>query len=230
MDIVVLSCFPGIGLLDRGFEEEGYCVVRGPDILWGGDIRRFHAPAGRFNGIIGGSPCQDFSAAKIATPEEYSDEMLNEQKRVILEADVEWFLSENVPRAPDFEIEGYHIQRFKLNAHWFGGYQRRKRKFHFGSKTKVNINFDVPLFESPVEEPPVIATEVKNGFRPSYRSEKYRPSRAWERICQLQGLPPDFKLPPFTKAEAGRAVGNGVPVHLARAWAKAIKGAIYGEL
>lgn len=33
---LVLSIFPGIGLLDRAFEEEGFCIVRGPDLLWGG--------------------------------------------------------------------------------------------------------------------------------------------------------------------------------------------------
>ena len=27
---LVLSLFPGIGLLDRAFEEHGFCVVRGP--------------------------------------------------------------------------------------------------------------------------------------------------------------------------------------------------------
>lgn len=43
---LILSLFPGIGLLDMAFEEEGFCVVRGPDLLWGGDIRRFHPPAG----------------------------------------------------------------------------------------------------------------------------------------------------------------------------------------
>jgi len=54
---LVLSLFPGIGLLDSAFEEVGFCVVRGPDLLWGGDIVRFHPPAGRFDGVIGGPPC-----------------------------------------------------------------------------------------------------------------------------------------------------------------------------
>jgi len=27
--------------LDTAFEEEGLCIVRGPDLAWGGDIRRF---------------------------------------------------------------------------------------------------------------------------------------------------------------------------------------------
>src|SRR6185436_8832391 len=54
MSGLVLSLFPGIGLLDMAFEEEGFCIVRGPDLLWGGDIRKFHPPAGRFDGVIGG--------------------------------------------------------------------------------------------------------------------------------------------------------------------------------
>ncbi len=58
---LVLSLFPGIGLLDRAFEEEGFTVVRGPDLLWGGNIKRFHPPPARFDGVIGGSPCQCFS-------------------------------------------------------------------------------------------------------------------------------------------------------------------------
>ena len=58
---VVLSLFPGIGLLDRAFEERGFSVVRGPDVLWGGDIANFHVPPGRFDGVIGGPPCKRFS-------------------------------------------------------------------------------------------------------------------------------------------------------------------------
>lgn len=59
---LVLSIFPGIDLLGRAFElEGGFCLVRGPDPLWGGDIRSFHPPAGKFDGVIGGPPCQEFS-------------------------------------------------------------------------------------------------------------------------------------------------------------------------
>ena len=35
----VLSLFPGIGLLDMAFELEGDTVYRGPDVIFGGDIR-----------------------------------------------------------------------------------------------------------------------------------------------------------------------------------------------
>ena len=58
---LILSLFPGIDLLGQGFEAEGYCVVRGPDRLWGGDIQDFHCFSGRFDGVIGGPPCQDFT-------------------------------------------------------------------------------------------------------------------------------------------------------------------------
>jgi len=34
----VLSLFPGIGLLDSAFEEQGFTVVRGPDLLWSDDL------------------------------------------------------------------------------------------------------------------------------------------------------------------------------------------------
>lgn len=59
--LLILSLFPGIGLLDMAFEEQGFCVVRGPDALWGGDIHTFYPPPGRFDGVIGGPPCQSFS-------------------------------------------------------------------------------------------------------------------------------------------------------------------------
>lgn len=59
---LVLSIFPGLDMLGMGFEQEGYCVVRGPDVLWGGDVRDFRPPKGAFAGLIGGDPCQSHSA------------------------------------------------------------------------------------------------------------------------------------------------------------------------
>jgi antitoxin component of MazEF toxin-antitoxin module len=50
---LVLSLFSGIDLLGRRFEAEGFCVVRGLDIIWGGDIitrrvtERAHLQPGR---------------------------------------------------------------------------------------------------------------------------------------------------------------------------------------
>ena len=95
---LVLSLFPGIGILDRAFEEHGFCVVRGPDLLWG-DIKQFHPPAGRFDGVIGGSPCQCFSRlAHIVRHNGYAvgENLIPEFERVVREAQPTWFVMENV--------------------------------------------------------------------------------------------------------------------------------------
>ncbi len=63
MNELVLSLFPGVDLLGRAFSAAGYTVVAGPDPIVGGDIRDFAGVIGRFDGVIGGPPCQGFSAA-----------------------------------------------------------------------------------------------------------------------------------------------------------------------
>lgn len=144
MGELVLSLFPGIGLLDRAFEAEDYCIVRGPDVLWGGDIRRFHPPAGRFDGVIGGPPCQSFSSlvhlVRANGHEPRFGNLIPEFERCVVEAQPAWFLMENVPQAPTPEIEGYGINSFLLdNSHLddgtgFGLEQRRVRRFSFGMR------------------------------------------------------------------------------------------------
>jgi DNA (cytosine-5)-methyltransferase 1 len=132
--MLVLSLFPGIDLLGRGFEAEGFCIVRGPDILWGGDIRTFNPPSERFDGVIGGSPCQDFSKLRRNAPTGDGIAMLNEFCRVVAEAQPYWFLLENVPTVPNITIPGYAIQRLDLRASECGAQQSRLRHFQFGSR------------------------------------------------------------------------------------------------
>lgn len=55
---LVLSLFPGIGLLDRAFAAAGFCVVQAQDKITGGDIRDFHGVPGLLDGIVAGPPCQ----------------------------------------------------------------------------------------------------------------------------------------------------------------------------
>src|SRR5438552_3935700 len=100
---LVLSLFPGIGLLDMAFEQEGFCVVRGPDLLWGGDVRRFHPPAGKFDGVIGGPPCQLFSGLNNLARSQGTEfqNLIPDFSRVVEEAAPLWFLMENVPGAPN---------------------------------------------------------------------------------------------------------------------------------
>jgi DNA (cytosine-5)-methyltransferase 1 len=134
---LVLSLFPGIGLLDMAFEEEGFCVVRGPDLLWGGDVRRFHPPASRFDGVIGGPPCQShslFAALVRHTGKETAPDMIPEFVRCVLEAASGWFLMENVRGAPVPAVPGYDTHSFLLNNRWVGGVQDRTRRFTFGTR------------------------------------------------------------------------------------------------
>ena len=131
---LVLSLFPGVGLLDRGFELAGFCVVRGPDLLWGGDIRKFTPPPGVFAGVIGGPPCQDFSREFRKNPTGYGLTMLQEFSRCVLAADPVWWLMENVAGVPDLIISGYSHQRIDVYAFEFGLKQRRLRYIQFGHR------------------------------------------------------------------------------------------------
>ena len=134
---LVLSVFPGIDLLGRAFEEEGYCIVRGPDLLWGSDIRTFHPPAGVFEGVIGGPPCQAFSALRHLIKhnghEPRFGNLIPEYERVVSEAAPEWFLMENVPDAPIPHVVGFETWAAMVRDKWVGGVQPRPRRFSFGT-------------------------------------------------------------------------------------------------
>lgn len=213
---LVLSLFPGIDLLGRGFESAGWCVVRGPDIINGGDVREFHALPGRFDGVIGGPPCQDFSRARRSSPTGAGLEMLAEYRRIVEEAAPLWWLMENVPSVPDMVIPGYSHLRMDLNAREFGAVQNRHRHFQFGHVAGLVPVVTRRQVVSPGKSQPCcLASE---GARKDRRS--------WADFCELQGLPRDFDLPGMTLTARYRAVGNGVHVAVAEALARAIAAAV----
>lgn len=203
---LVLSIFPGIDLLGMAFEEAGFCVVRGPDLLWGGDIKNFYPPEGVFDGVIGGPPCVGESKwANMNANKGYT--LWPEAMRVIDEAKPKWWLLEAVIRheAP------YSVC---LSPRWLGEKQSRKRYFH--SNLNLEPLIEVSLFENPVKEPCFVGTEYSKGLRQFGKKGKYTPSRPWSLLCELQGLPSDFDLLPFTKEWKGRVLGNGVPLQMGR--------------
>lgn len=208
---VVLSVFSGIDILGKGFEKEGFCVVSAMDIIFGHDIRDKHFPSGVFKGLIGGSPCQDFSRARRTPPTGYGLEMLQEFERVVQEVKPDWFLLENVPSVPNLNTEGYYIQRFDLNARECGSEQNRLRHFQFGSKQGFILDIKRDDFKGR-SVPCVVATEGNKQDR-----------RTWSDFCQLQGLPADFDLKCFTQIEKYKAVGNAVNFNVAGRVAKAIR-------
>ena len=184
-------------------------MVRGPDLLWGCDIRTFHPPGSIFDGVIAGSPCQDFSTLT-RTPTDYSDNMLAEFRRVVLEAFPEWFLLENVPTVPDITVPGYHVQRFDLNARECGMRQSRLRHFQFGSKSGFVI---IPKRQKPYGHavPICLASEGKKANR-----------RSWSDFCAAQGLPRSTTFPGLSIAARYAAVGNGVPIPMAQVIARSV--------
>jgi DNA (cytosine-5)-methyltransferase 1 len=206
---LVLSLFPGAGLLDRGFEAAGYCVVRGPDTLLGQRIEDFHTTCGHFFGVIGGPPCQDFSRARRPPPTGHGVRMLAEFARVVTEAQPIWWLMENVPQVPDVHISGYVVQRFNVFAWEFGCRQRRNRSFQFGSRDGL---------------PLVINRRTQSHFgrwSSAVLAKDHR--RNFADLCELQGLPRWFDLPGLSRSAKYLAVGNGVPVPMARGVAEAIR-------
>jgi DNA (cytosine-5)-methyltransferase 1 len=207
---LVLSLFSGIGLLDIGFREAGFCVVSAGDLIFGQDIREFRGISGKFEGIIGGSPCQDFSMARRTPPTGNGLAMLAEFRRVVVECSPEWWLLENVPQVPNMEIEGYQVQRFNLNATECGSVQNRNRRFQFGTKAGFVAIVKREQSTSAVRRC-VTASEGKQADR-----------RGFADFCELQGLPRNFELTEFHTAAKYRAVGNGVNVHVSRVVAAAI--------
>lgn len=233
--MLVLSLFPGIGLLDRAFEEEGFQVLRGPDELWGGDIRGFHPPGGIFRGIIGGPPCQShstFAALNRAQGKYVREDLVPEFVRCVEEEKPDWFVMENSPGVPDISPSGYEMCRpLLLNARWFGCEQDRMRKWQFGCKWRTRFEVDTVALEPIRREPVCMASEGRSGRITTVKVDgkprsRHKPRREWTRFCELQGLPADFDLPCFTNEWKYRVVGNGVPLPMGRAIARAVKEAV----
>lgn len=237
----VLSLFRGAGLLDFAFEEAGFTVIAGPDPLWGGDIRRFHPPAGVFDGVIGGPPCQSHSALRNLTKQRGHapsfEDLIPEYERVVAEAAPRWFLMEEVPPARLPAIPGYRVTSRVWNNRWapdvpggsVGAKQHRTRRFSFGSCEGVELH--------PVEAAalnPEWSHAVTGDMRavPPGERIRHKTKAAMTPIpamCALQGLPPDhFLHSPFRASAIRRMVGNGVPLMTGRAYAQAIRAAMYG--
>jgi DNA (cytosine-5)-methyltransferase 1 len=244
---LVLSLFPGIGLLDMAFEEAGFCVVRGPDLLWGGDVRRFHPPAGRFDGVIGGPPCQMFSKLRHLNPNAGAKHgnLIPEYERVVAEAAPSWFVMENVEDAPTPVVAGYHVHAQMLRDVWVGGVTNRLRRFSFGTSAAVPLRIEtlalhaVETTQSALAGGSGRAVPVKLGGSGKVKATYHPrhgpnpgPRATREELCERQGLPADFlgaDEVPLTERGKCHAIGNGVPLPMGRAIAKAVRAAMYPD-
>jgi len=234
MNLLILSIFPGIDVLGRAFEEEGFCVVRGSDPLWGGDIKNFHPPCKVFGGVIGGPPCQQFSALRWVNkgkPAKWGN-LIPQFERVIREAQPEWFIMENIKRAPLPSVAGYQIDPTLLNNRWLGQVQSRLHRFSFGTKNGLKLVYDIALFENPEWAARVCAAGSQKPNTPRHEQNKLRfhgwkTAPALRQSLRLQGLPENLlDDAPFTLAGKHGVVGNAVAWPMAQVLAKAIKKAL----
>jgi len=235
---LVLSLFPGIGLLDRAFEEEGFCVVRGPDLLWGGDVRTFHPPAGRFDGVIGGPPCQLFSALRHLNPRagQKHGNLIPEFERCVAESKPRWFVMENVPDAPSPYVPGWVTRRQLVRDVWVGGATNRLRAIAFGSIDGWSLGLEMlalcqsdphPAVCSDARVQPVaIGGSGKRKLIPGVArtGPAYGPRMLLAEMIRRQGAPAAlFSDSPFTESAKRKMLGNGVPLPMGRAIAQAVK-------
>lgn len=229
---LVLSLFSGIGLLDKAFKEAGFCVVSAGDIINGShfDIRDFTGAKNKFDGIIGGPPCQDFSTLK-RNRGDYSLEMMYEFLRVVSECEPDWYLLENVKGVPNVtellkdivtlriknnnvtqqdkkinvtELLNYSHQRLDINQGW---YENTSRLRHIQFCSKDNFYLDIPRGTM---------QNIKNGC--ALASD----DRSFRELCDMQGLSRDFDLLDFNVKGKKKVVGNGVPLSIGRVLAKAV--------
>jgi DNA (cytosine-5)-methyltransferase 1 len=161
-----------------------------------------------------------------------------EFERCIGEARPAWFLMENVPAAPLPIVPGYAVADLVLNNRWVGGVQQRNRRFSFGVCDGCPIDLaryiEIDLFE-PIEwASAVIASRGQQSVRmgsantPKKNIRPRKPSGEYLKdSIRLQGLPADFlDHTPLTAEGKQKVVGNGVPLPLGRAIAKAVKAAL----
>ena len=225
---LVLSLFPGGGLLDMAFEENGFCIVRGPDLLWGGDVKRFHPPAGKFDGIIGGPPCKWWSSASNiakARGQRVQPDMIPEFARCVNEAQPRWFLMENVLRAPLPDCPGFQIFAMKLDATVCGADQRRIRRLCFGTLDGIALEPEISALV-PFPKHGAVTTRNLQWDVLRQRPRSTNSIRTWADAVEAQGLPVDFlKGAPFTWKGRWEIIGNGVPLPMGRVLARAVKSA-----
>ncbi len=212
----ILSLSPGIDLLGVAFELAGYTVVRGPDpILGQPGIQTFHSPAGRFDGIIAGDPCQPHSAARNGskTPPSAPD-LRADIARIIAEAQPLWWLTENTERAPAIAVPGYESQSQIIYAWSLGVDQRRPRQFTIGARELPVLAWpsgektDSPL---PTATARGMFTSSSIGSRGTWKDHAGR-TTPWKLLLQNFGLPPDWDIIPMTREGVRTALGNAVPI------------------
>jgi C-5 cytosine-specific DNA methylase len=213
----ILSLCTSAGLWDKAWLEAGHEVVPGCELMphkramyetfCGGkhlvhDIKDLpDAVRGqRFDGVIGGIPCQSRSKMRSFRDPKFPD-LLPDTLRVLDAVQTTWALLENVTA-----LDVPKFFKHRLNAMHFGSpHQSRERWFTHDLRAMI----PEPLFTGSVDDLmayPVVAGRV------------YGPKRG----AVLQGWPEFAKLN-FPCSQLQEALADGVPRGLADAWIRTIE-------
>jgi len=153
---------------------------------------------------------------------------------------------ENVPAAPTPKIVGYYHKTHAVSDVAVGGATSRSRAFTFGRISEdCRLDIEWVALHTTQPEPTVCASggaapiPVKIGgsgtLKRSYTDRHvatrkgasamgYKTQAYFADACRNQGLPSDFLADaPFTIAGKIHAIGNGVPLAMGRAVARAVR-------
>ncbi len=181
-----ISLFAGAGGCSLGFSRAGYNIVHALDldaaavrtyrrnfsgsqvettdartVDWLGLMRHLGLADGELDMLIGGPPCQGFSAAGARRRDDLRNSLLGSYVSAISSLRPKWFLMENVEgllttKTGDYLLEairaiidlGYALRVEKVYAHEYGVPQRRKRVLVFGNR--LGLEFSMPTPSAPV--------------------------------------------------------------------------------
>jgi DNA (cytosine-5)-methyltransferase 1 len=243
-DQLVLSLFPGLDLLGAGFEAEGFCVVKGPDPVWGSQVQGFRPPPGRFDGVIGGPPCQVHSELRFLNLHagQGVGDLVPEFCRVVSEAKPAWWVMENVPTATTPVVAGYAVTKVLVQAldvpgpkPFVGAEARRRRVFWAGFLLGSGLPRTRFFIERAAVRVPKtqVKTAVLAGHGPALGQRRLGiTTLSLEEAARLQGLPDGMLARmqlPYRAEPLRKLIGNGVPVHLARAVARGVIRSLTGD-
>lgn len=137
--------------------------------------------------IVGGPPCQDFSAAGTRSEGERA-QLTVSFAQIVAAIKPTWFLFENVPQAHSslawasakriLRRSGYGISECTLNAAYFGVPQSRKRFFAIGRLGEDDHFLEADLGRKISSHPMTVRDHVGDAFGISYY---YRHPRNWGR-------------------------------------------------
>jgi DNA (cytosine-5)-methyltransferase 1 len=124
--------------------------------------------------VVGGPPCQGFSALGKRDPEDPRNALWNEYLRVLVQVDPDFFVLENVPQflqsAQFAQLQGeartrgrlsrWRLESYVLNAAHFGAAQARRRAVVVGRRAGT------PELGAPKHRAPQVLRDVLDGVAP----------------------------------------------------------------